>query len=205
MTRMDSGNESQLKDVKLEILDKFVQASFLPLELPNERELLATWLSSERWSFHSNPEPKPERILEIADEGGFVGLNDSSFWVMLGTERVGLIHLFDLEDIGDGSPLFDLRIRNEFRGFGIGTQAVTWLTNHLFQEHTNLERIEGTTRVDNIAMRRVFRRCGYAKEAHFRQAWHDVNGQRFDTVGYGILREDWATRTMTPVLWQDET
>jgi RimJ/RimL family protein N-acetyltransferase len=79
------------------------------------------------------------------------------------------------------------------------------LTKYLFERHANLERIEGTTRADNVAMRLVFRRCGFAKEAHFRRAWSGVDGERFDAIGYGILRDDWAKQTVTPVLWDDET
>lgn len=181
-----------------------MQIAVVPLELPKEREILARWLWSERWSFHTNPEPKYERILQTVDNVGFQGPNDSSFWVLLEAERVGLIHLFDLEDIGDGAPLFDLRIRNEFHGIGIGKHAVHWLTKYLFEQHSNLERIEGTTRVDNVAMRRVFLHCGFVKEAHFRQAWTADDGQRFDAVGYGILRRDWINQTLTPVQWNDE-
>ena len=185
--------------------DDSLQILFVPIELPNQREMLASWLSSEHWIFHANPEPNFERILQAVDNGGFQGTNDSSFWMMLEAEYVGLIHLFDLEDIGDGAPLFDLRIHHRFRGIGLGTRAVRWLTRYLFERHANLERIEGTTRADNVAMRRVFRRCGFVKEAHFRRAWTDVGGQHFDAIGYGILRDDWTNQTVTPVQWDDET
>jgi RimJ/RimL family protein N-acetyltransferase len=184
--------------------DESARVSFAPLALPDERESLAAWLSNERWPFHSDPELEHERVLRWVDDGAFQEPNNAAFWVMLEGERAGLIHLFDLEDIGDGAPLFDLRIRSEYRGRGLGTQAVRWLTDHLFEQHAELERIEGTTRADNLAMRSVFRRCGYAKEAHHRQSWPGVDGQRFDTVGYGILRGDWAQQTITPVDWDDE-
>jgi RimJ/RimL family protein N-acetyltransferase len=178
---------------------------FEPLELPAEREVLATWLSSERWEFHSNPEIEHEQVLKLVDGGDyFDGPNNASFWIMLEAERVGLIRLFDLEDIGDGEPMFDLRIRSMFRGRGLGTLAMQWLTDHLFSNFDVLERISGTTRVDNLAMRRAFRRCGYVKEAHHRRSWPSADGQIFDTVGYGILREDWASKTITPVDWADE-
>jgi RimJ/RimL family protein N-acetyltransferase len=178
----------------------------VPLELPAKREVLATWLSSEQWPFHSSPKLEHEQVLKLLDDGDyFDGPNNATFWVMLEAERVGLIRLFDLEDIGDGEPMFDLRIRSEFRGLGLGTQAVQWLTDHLFSNHEVLERISGTTRSDNLAMRRVFRRCSYVKEAHHRRSWLSADGQMFDTVAYGILREDWVRKTITPVDWNDET
>ena len=36
----------------------------------------------------------------------------------------------------------------------------------VFTEFPDIDRIEGTTRQDNRAMRRTFIRCGYVKEAH---------------------------------------
>jgi RimJ/RimL family protein N-acetyltransferase len=179
--------------------------NFVPLELPAEREVLAVWLSSERWEFHSDPKLEHEQVLKLVDNGDyFDGPNNATFWIMLEAERVGLIRLFDLEDIGDGEPMFDLRIRSTFRGLGIGTMAVQWLTDHLFSNHDILERISGTTRSDNLAMRGAFRCCGYVKESHFRRSWPSADGQTFDTVGYGILREDWAQKTITPVDWNNE-
>jgi RimJ/RimL family protein N-acetyltransferase len=179
--------------------------NFVPLELPAEREVLATWLSSERWPFHSNPELEREQVLKLVDAGDyFDGPNNATFWIMLKAERVGLIRLFDLEDISDGEPMFDLRIRSAFRRRGLGTRAVKWLTDHLFSNHEILERISGTTRVDNLAMRGAFRRCGYVKEAHYRRSWTSTDGQMFDAVAYGILREDWAKQTVTSVNWDDK-
>ena len=67
-----------------------------------------------------------------------------------------------------------------------------------------LERIAGTTRHDNRAMRQVFCHCGYAKEGHFRRDWDGPDGQQYDTIQYAILREDWVSQTITPVPWNDE-
>ncbi len=53
-------------------------------------------------------------------------------------------------------------------------------------------------------MRRVLKRCGYVKEAHYRDAWPGVGGERYDSVGYAILRKDWAAGTTTSVRWHDE-
>jgi len=52
-------------------------------------------------------------------------------------------------------------------------------------------------------MRAVLKHCGFAKEAHYRQAWPDKSGVMVDCVGYGILRADWERGTTTPVHWQD--
>jgi hypothetical protein len=53
-------------------------------------------------------------------------------------------------------------------------------------------------------MRKVFLQCGYVKEGHIRKSWPSENGYKLDTVIYGILREDWLYKTITPVNWDDE-
>jgi len=69
---------------------------------------------------------------------------------------------------------------------------------------TSQRRLYGQTRVDNHAMRTVFRRCGFVKEAHYRQDWPRPDGTLSDSVGYTLLRQDWEGGTTTPVVWDDE-
>lgn len=181
------------------------QLSFHPLSIDAERELLADWLSSDRWLYHSNPQLSREEVLKWFDQGEFTGTNCRTFWIVVSpNQRAGLIRLFDLDDIDDGAPMFDLRIRAEYRGQGIGKESLRWLTDYLFETWSELARIEGNTRIDNLAMRKVFSQCNYAKEGHFRKAWVTVEGKQFDSVCYGILREDWISQTITPVNWSDE-
>jgi RimJ/RimL family protein N-acetyltransferase len=178
--------------------------SFQTLELSKEKETLASFLSGYPWPYHAGGETTQEELLQNMNEGAFSNPDTQRFWIVTETkERIGLIKLFDLDDVEDGSPLFDLRIIPEFRGQGVGKQAVTWLTHYLFEAHPMLGRIEGTTRVDNLAMRKVFLSCGYAKEGHLRKSWATEEGKKLDTVIYGILREDWQSKAVTPVDWDD--
>jgi RimJ/RimL family protein N-acetyltransferase len=183
-----------------------MQLSFHALEIDMERELLADWLSSDRWTYHVNPRPSREEVLKQVDQGEFDGTDNLSFWIIADPSlRVGLIRLFDIDDIEDGGyPMFDLRIQSQYRGQGIGKAALQWLTNYLFETWTELQRIEGCTRVDNLAMRNIFLQCNYVKEAHYRKAWSTADGKQLDAVTYGILREDWVNQTTTPVNWDDE-
>jgi RimJ/RimL family protein N-acetyltransferase len=84
---------------------------------------------------------------------------------------------------------------------GLESRPWSWLVGHIFETMPEIQRIEGYTRVDNLPMRQVFRQCGFVKEAHFRKGWFD---DQHDKVGYAILREDWETKTITPVNWNDE-
>jgi len=43
---------------------------------------------------------------------------------------------------------------------------------------------------DNYAMRCVFHKCGFSKEAHYRKLWESKNGKLYDAIGYGITKED---------------
>ena len=113
--------------------------------------------------------------------------------------------LEDIDDIaGGGAPLFDLRLAQEHRGRGLGEAALRALTSHVFATYADLRRFEGQTREDNIAMRTVFVRSGWVKEAHYREAWPVEGGEPLASIAYGMLRRDWETGTTTPVPWGDE-
>lgn len=174
--------------------------SFELLQLPADSEDLIAFLTSQDWPFHGHGRPDRERVLRGIESGFYESSNHRSFWA-LGPqgEKWGLIRLFDLDDIPGGYPLFDLRIAESQRGQGLGFQAVKWLTSYLFETWPELQRVEGTTRVDNVAMRRAFVKSGYAKEGHYRKAWDGV-----DSIHYGILRQDWLSGGVTLVDWDDE-
>ncbi len=162
---------------------------------------LADWITSQSWPFHGGTPPTPEMILDRVARGVYLNDRTRTFWGIDDQgEKVGLIQL---RDIGDSSPNFDLRIRHDRRGTGLGEQALRWLTGYLFTELPEIRRIEGTTRADNVAMRKLFGRCGYAKEAHYRSAWPDGDVHH-DAVGYAILRDDWLNGTITPPRLPDE-
>ena len=56
---------------------------------------------------------------------------------------------------------------------------------------------------DNYAMRCVFHKCGFVKESHHRKAWIGKDKIPYDSIGYGITKEDWQTGHTTPVSWND--
>ncbi|GIH74334.1 GNAT family N-acetyltransferase [Planobispora longispora] len=166
-----------------------------------QEELLAGFLSGERWPYHVGESVSGDAVRRKIAEDYYDNASARTFWIMVDDVRAGLIRL---EDLDDETPMFDLRIRSDHRGLGIGGRAVTWLTEYLFTTFPEISRIEGTTRQDNHAMRRIFRRCGYLKEAHYREAWPGAEGSVYASIGYGILRRDWLADTVTPLDWDDE-
>lgn len=153
-----------------------------------EIEAVVVFLSGSDWPFHSAPR------LSVAEAGAISIANAEtrSFWIRDAGSVVGLVRLLDLDDIEDGSPLFDLRIASAHRGQGHGTAAVEWLSDYLFVEFPMLHRIEANTRNDNTAMRTVLERCGYRHEGLLREAWKSRDGSRHDTLLYGLLRREWT-------------
>lgn len=170
-------------------------------EFKDEIDVLIKFLTSETWDFHGTPNPKPERIKASYENQFYTGDDCKTFWVIIdGDIKAGMIRIYDLQD---GDPLFDIRILGMYKGMGIGTSTVKWLVDYIFNNYPDKNRIEGNTRKDNYAMRSVFHKCGFVKEAHHRKAWPTNDGKVYDAVGYGITKEDWQTGQTTPVDWND--
>ncbi|MET7330087.1 GNAT family N-acetyltransferase [Nonomuraea sp. NPDC005650] len=167
---------------------------------PDDVEALVDFLTGQEWPFHAGVQ-EPEAVRKRVADGGYDDEESRTFWVLADGERAGLVRL---QDLADDTPLFDLRIGREWRGRGLGAEAVAWLTGYLFAELPHITRIEGTTRQDNHAMRAVFRKSGYAKESHYRESWPGRDGTVHDAVGYAILRRDWLSGTVTLPDWDDE-
>ncbi|MGE0712712.1 MAG: GNAT family N-acetyltransferase [Planctomycetota bacterium] len=156
---------------------------------------LVALLSSETWPFHGDPQPTAARVRERVAEGAWTrGPDTAPHWIELGGERVGLVTLRELED---PTPVFDLRLRAACRGRGIGGRALEWLARETFEVHGK-HRLEGHTRRDNRAMRRVFERSpGWVLEGCYRQAWPDPAGAWHDALAYALLARDWREGTVT--------
>jgi RimJ/RimL family protein N-acetyltransferase len=170
-------------------------------EFKNEIDTLVELLTSETWEFHGTPNPKPERIRASYENQYYTSDDCKTFWVITdGGAKAGMIRIYDLQD---GDPLFDIRILSKYKGMGIGTSTVKWIVDYIFNNYSDKERIEGNTRQDNYAMRSVFHKCGFVKEAHHRKAWPTNDGRIYDAIGYGITKEDWQNKQTTPVDWND--
>lgn len=160
--------------------------SFEPLVWPDDTEAAIEFLTSNEWPFHGLPHLTHDQAAQVSLADDDV----ASFWVQADTKRIGLIRAFDLDDLDVGSPLFDLRIGAAHRGRGVGSAAVSWLTDHLFTTYGEIHRIEATTRHDNVAMQRVFGRCGFRLEGRMLEAWKNADGTRADAWTYAILRRE---------------
>ena len=111
----------------------------------------------------------------------------------LGIERGGQL-IGDVQARADGLPsgafelgigLFDERDRRR----GYGSEAIGMLTAHLF-EALGARRVQITTDVGNLGMRRVAERVGFRHEGDLRGFWPQ-DGQDRDYAMYGMTRDDY--------------
>jgi RimJ/RimL family protein N-acetyltransferase len=165
-----------------------VNAAFNRVQLPGDDVVVVEFLTGHEWPFHSVPRLSADDVSVMDVSSGAA----DSYWISLDGERCGLVRLLDLDDVDDGSPVFDLRIAPAQRGRGLGRLAVEWLTAHLFRTYPALHRIEATTRHDNLAMQRVLDRCDFRLEGRLRESWRNQDGSRHDTLVYAILRSEWV-------------
>ena len=178
------------------------EVTFEPFLAEDAEELVAL-LSGSRWPFQRTDSPTPDQCRKWIAEGVFSGDEQELHWVVApGGERVGALHL---EELGDPTATTDFRIRTDMRGRGYGRAMARFAADRVFSAYPHVVRVEAETRVDNAAMRRVLQTSpGWVLEAYHRRAWRDFTGKYHDSVGYAILRDDWATGTETRVPWPVE-
>lgn len=73
---------------------------------------------------------------------------------------------------------------------GIGFESLGLWMDYLFDTLLDIVRLDLRTWSGNIGMMCLAEKLGYRQEACFRKA-RIVEGKYFDSVGYGILREEW--------------
>ena len=86
-----------------------------------------------------------------------------------------------------GIVIFD----ESYWGRGLGSQALRLWITELFKEHTDIVRIGLSTWSGNAGMIKLAANLGMRQEACYQNA-RIVNGQHYDSVSYGLLREEWV-------------
>jgi putative hydrolase of HD superfamily len=75
-------------------------------------------------------------------------------------------------------------------GNGIGYKALKLWIDEIFTENPKLIRLGLSTWSGNLRMMRLAEKLGLKKEAVYRKA-RIVDNQYYDSVSYGILKEEW--------------
>ena len=79
----------------------------------------------------------------------------------------------------------------EHWGRGYATEALRLWIDVVFGAYIDAHRLDLRTWSGNLGMMRVAERLGFTLEARFREA-RLVEGERYDGLGYGLLREEWV-------------
>lgn len=128
-----------------------------------------------RW-IENGHEPDPHRRWTIADlESDRLVGTVNRYWISRETNWPAL-----------GIVLYD----PQSWGRGLGRQALGLWVDELFEAYPELVRLDLRTWSGNERMCRVAETLGFTLEARFRKA-RIVEGEYFDGVGYGLLREEW--------------
>jgi RimJ/RimL family protein N-acetyltransferase len=83
---------------------------------------------------------------------------------------------------------YGIALLPEARGKGYGTEAQRLLVRYLFA-HTRVNRIQATTRVENIPEQRALEKAGFTREGVLRGIVFQ-NGRWRDGVLYSVLRHE---------------
>lgn len=78
-------------------------------------------------------------------------------------------------------------------GHGIGYAALEMWMEKIFNEKSEIVRLGLTTWSGNKRMMKLSEKLGMKKEAEYRNA-RIVDGEYYDSVSYGILREEWEQK-----------
>lgn len=166
-----------------------------------DHDALVEFMTRNEFPFHVRTHPRAEDIEILIGKGAYRDEDNDSFWI--DHEELGRIGFLRLEDLSDEDPLFDLRLDTPFRGRGLGVQILRAASDHVFRTMPSVNRFEGQTREDNLAMRKTFLRGGWVKEAHYREGWPVDGGTPLASVAYSMLRRDWEPGQTTALVWDD--
>lgn len=166
---------------------------------------LAHWIQpGHRWQEFDGPyyaKPTPEDVERMIEgrrtrivAGGFPTPRESLMIADRGTDALlGHVTWYwesqETNWLSVGIGVYD----PETWGRGHGYEALGLWGEYLFAAMPQLARLDLRTWSGNHGMMRLAEKIGFVEEARFRKA-RIVNGEYFDGLGYGMLREEWQER-----------
>lgn len=119
------------------------------------------------------------------------------FWFMVENakgEPVGMSGLEALSQV-NRDAIVAMFVDKSARRKGVGIRATALMVDFAFRQ-LGLNRLTSYCRADNQNSRDLVGRLGFQEEGTMRQAWF-ADGQFFDMVVVGLLRQDWLTRRVS--------
>ena len=165
------------KNVNLKLMEKE--------DLP----LLAQWLNNpEFWGRYFSPLQRSMTEMEKMLESNPLEMKAFSIEKKDGT-KIGLVSHFNmLAPYGKMLEIGYALVPSE-RGKGYCTEATQLMLDYLFLSK-DIDRIQATTHVGNVASQKVLEKGGFKREGTLRKAIQS-RGEWTDLVIFSILREEW--------------
>ena len=158
---------------------------------PEDMDIMAVWSKNDTYMRLLDDDPvRPQFAADFSD---FRNQSHDSFYFHLRTLEddtfIGFVVLFSIKWASQTSSMAIGIGENSYRGKGYGADALRLILNYAFAE-LNLYRVSLTVMSYNADAIRAYERVGFVKEG-VQRGMVKREGQRYDMVLYGILREEW--------------
>ncbi|MGH3388215.1 MAG: GNAT family N-acetyltransferase [Actinomadura sp.] len=149
--------------------------------------------------FHQDPEAAsvfgwfgwraPGSWRRLWDENRLMTEDAGRLMVVRGPDRLGFVSWHRVQtSLTSFCWSMGIGLLPEARGHGYGTMAQRLLARYLFA-HTQVNRVEAATEIDNIAEQRALEKAGFTREGVLRGIAFR-NGRWRDGVLYSVVRDD---------------
>ena len=105
-------------------------------------------------------------------------------------EIIGTVNKYYKSIETDWMEIGIIIFNENYWGCGIGYKALSLWTTEVFDKHPKFVRLGLTTWSGNVGMMKLAEKLNFKKEAVYRKA-RIVDGEYYDSVSYGILKEEW--------------
>lgn len=138
-------------------------------QVPQQIGRLQETVAEANW-----PQPRMRLVIAERTTNAFIG-SISRYWESVETQWLSV-----------GLTLYD----PAHWGQGFGFEALGLWSDYLLTKMPKLVRLGLVTWSGNPGMMRLAEKVGFVQESCFRKA-RIVNGRYYDSVGFGVLREEW--------------
>jgi RimJ/RimL family protein N-acetyltransferase len=182
------------------MFDPIFTGDLLRLTSPqvDDQEVFALWTQDDEYMRLMDDDPvRPQSIANFANFGK--AISNDNFYFHLRTlednQLIGFVVLFNLKWRNQTAEMAIGIGPKQFWGKGYGRDALNLILNYAFSELC-LHRVSLTVLEYNACAIKAYERVGFQREGTHRQAIQR-NGQRYDLLLYGILREEWMRHQAT--------
>lgn len=158
-----------------------------------DRETFAAWSRDADYMRMLDDDPiRPQSPDNFGSFGGAVYDHYFHLRTLADDTLIGFVVLFNLKWPGASADMAIGIGEPAYRGKGYGSEALRLILDYAFSE-VGLYRVGLTVMEYNSAAIKSYERAGFVREGAKRKAVLR-DGNRYDLVYYGILRDEWLVR-----------